>query len=242
VVNDALARKYWSGAEALGHRLWFGNPAGPFYTIVGVVKDVRERGHELAMKPGVYLAYAQRLQSIPEYLVVRASHDPEDLAEPLRQIVARIDADQPVSAIRTMNEIVDLDVADRRQQMVLLGTFAALALLLASIGIYGVLSYAVTQRSRELGLRMALGASSGSVMRLVMARGFSLIAAGLTIGLALALAATRALQGALYGVGAADPETFAVVIALLAGIALAACYVPARRAARVDPMAVLRAD
>jgi predicted permease len=242
VVNDTFARRYWSGAEALGHRLWFGDPAGPFYTIVGVVKDVRERGHELAMKPGVYMTCAQRLNAIPEYLVVRSTGDPERLAAPLRQIIARIDPDQPVSTVRTMEEIVELGVADRRQQMVLLGTFAGLALLLASIGIYGVLSYAVTQRSRELGLRIALGASTGSVMRMVVARGLSLTGVGLVIGVALALVATRALQNLLYGVGAADPSTFGAVVALLGGIALAACYLPARRAARVDPIEVLRAE
>ena len=141
-----------------------------------------------------------------------------------------------------MDDIVDLDVADRQQQMVLLGAFAGLALLLASIGLYGVLSYAVTQRSRELGLRMALGASAGSVMRMVVARGLSLTAAGLAIGLALAWALTRTLQNLLYGVAAGDPATFAVVVGLLGAIALAACYLPARRASRLDPIAVLRAD
>ena len=141
-----------------------------------------------------------------------------------------------------MDDIVDLDVADRQQQMILLGAFAALALLLASIGLYGVLSYAVTQRSRELGLRMALGATTGSVMRLVVARGLMLTASGLAIGMALAWAATRTLQNVLYGVAASDPATFTGVVGLLGAIALAACYIPARRAARLDPIAVLRAD
>ncbi len=141
-----------------------------------------------------------------------------------------------------MDEIVDLDVADRHQQMVLLGAFAGLALLLASIGLYGVLSYAVTQRSRELGLRIALGASAGSVMRMVVGRGLSLTAVGLAIGLGLSLAATRTLQSLLYGVSAVDPWTFGAVVALLGGIALAACYLPARRAARLDPIVVLRAE
>jgi ABC-type antimicrobial peptide transport system permease subunit len=139
-----------------------------------------------------------------------------------------------------MDDIIDLDVADRHQQMLLLGAFAGLALLLASIGLYGVLSYAVTQRSRELGLRMALGASAGSVMRMVVARGLALTAAGLTLGLALAWVSARALQSLLYGVTAADPATFAAVVGMLGTIALAACYLPARRASRVDPMVVLR--
>jgi putative ABC transport system permease protein len=168
--------------------------------------------------------------------------EPQEAAEPLRRIVAAADPDQPIAAVRTMNEILDLDVADRHQQMVLLGAFAGLALLLASIGLYGVLSYVVMQRSRELGLRMALGATAGSVMRIVVARGLALTAAGLAIGLGLSWALTRTLQNLLYGVAAGDPATFGAVVALLGVIALAACYVPARRAARLDPIAVLRAD
>jgi putative ABC transport system permease protein len=144
--------------------------------------------------------------------------------------------------VRTMEEIVDLDVADRHQQMILLGAFAGLALLLASIGLYGVLSYAVAQRSREIGLRIALGATTTSVMRVVVARGLVLTGIGLSIGLALAWATTRALQNVLYGVTAGDPSTYATVVALLASIALLASYLPARRASRLDPIAVLRAD
>ena len=139
-----------------------------------------------------------------------------------------------------MDEIVDQDVADRQQQMVLLASFAALALLLAAIGIYGVLSFAVAQQSRELGLRIALGASSGSVMRLVLGRGVLLTAIGITIGMALAWASTRVLQTLLYGVGALDPRTVASVVGFLGTTALAACYMPARRAARLDPIVVLR--
>jgi ABC-type antimicrobial peptide transport system permease subunit len=139
-----------------------------------------------------------------------------------------------------MDEILDHDVADRQQQMILLGSFASLALLLASVGLYGVLSYAVTLRSRELGLRMALGASARSVMGIVIGRGLSLTAIGLVIGLGLAWAGGRAMQALLYGVTADDPRTFAAVIAVLGTIAFAACYLPARRAARVDPMIVLR--
>jgi putative ABC transport system permease protein len=222
--------------------LWFGDPARPFYTIVGVVKDVRERGHELAMKPGVYVTYAHRLARPLEYLVVRAAGDPQSIVEPLRRIIGRIDPDQPVSAVRTMEDIVERDVADRQQQMILLGAFAGLALLLASIGIYGVLSYAVTQRSREIGLRIALGATAGSVMRVIVARGLGLTAMGLTIGLTLAWATTRAMRNVLYGVTAGDPSTYAAVVGLLGAIALLASYLPARRAAHLDPIAVLRAD
>jgi putative ABC transport system permease protein len=192
----------------------------------------------------VYLSFAQipNTWALPEQLAIRVHGTADEIAPALRRIIAGVDPNQPVFDVRTMDQIIDLDVADRHQQMVLLGAFAGLALLLASIGLYGVLSYVVLQRSRELGLRMALGASAGSVMRLVVARGLTLTAAGLTIGLAAAWALTRTMQNLLYGVTAGDPATFGVVVALLGAIALAACYLPARRASRLDPIAVLRAD
>ena len=141
-----------------------------------------------------------------------------------------------------MPEIVGLNVADRSQQTVLLGTFAAVALLLAASGLYGVLSYGVTQRSREIGLRIALGASAGAVVRMIVRRGLTLAGLGLVAGMALAAGATRALSTLLYGVGAADPATFGLVLALLGLVALSACWVPAMRAARVDPMTALRQE
>jgi predicted permease len=241
VVNETLARQFFPGSSAVGRRLWISDPAKPSFTIVGVVRDVHERGYQLAMKPGFYRNAAQ-IQDLPylAYLVVRTRSHPQDLAEPVRRIIGRIDPDQPISAVRTMDDIVDLDVADRQQQMVLLGVFAALALLLASVGLYGVLSFVVTQRSRELGLRMALGASAGSVLRLVLLRGLSLAAVGIAVGIALAVAVTRALQHLLYGVEATDAMTFSGVVALLAMVAIVASYLPAQRAARLDPIAVLR--
>jgi predicted permease len=244
VINETMKRRYWPDASPLGHQMRFGSRSAPLFTIVGVVKDIRERGYELAMKPAIYLSFAQTptTWALPEFLAVRVKGNPLDAADGLRRIVAAADPDQPVAAVRTMDEILDLDVADRHQQMVLLGSFAALALLLASIGLYGVLSYVVLQRSRELGLRMALGATAGSVMRMVVARGLTLTAMGLAIGLALAWALTRTLENLLYGVAAGDPATFGSVVGLLALIALAACYIPARRASRLDPIAVLRAD
>ena len=211
-------------------------------TAVAQVHDLRIPGLADERPARVYVPFVNMSGDTPDFLVARTKGSPEDLADPIRRIVARIDPEQPVSAIRTMDDIVDLDVADRQQQMVLLGAFASLALLLASIGLYGVLSYAVTQRSREIGLRIALGATAGSVMRAVVARGLALTGIGLTIGLALAWAGTRALQNVLYGVAAGDPSTYAAVVALLSAIALLASYLPAHRAARVDPMAVLRAD
>jgi len=244
VINETMKRRYWPEASPLGHRMRFGSQNAPMFTIVGVVKDIKERGYELAMKPAIYLSFAQTLNTwaVPEFLAVRVKGNPADIAEALRRIVSAADPDQPVAAVRTMDEILELDVADRREQMVLLGTFAGLALLLSSLGLYGVLSYVVLQRSRELGLRMALGATAGSVMRMVVARGLVLMGAGLAIGLALAWALTRTLQNLLYGVAAGDPPTFAAVVALLVLIAIVACYVPARRASRLDPIAALRTN
>jgi putative ABC transport system permease protein len=160
----------------------------------------------------------------------------------VRRVIAAVDPQQPVSNVQTMDEIVANNVADRQQQMTLLGAFAGLALTLASIGLYGVLAYAVTQRSREIGLRMALGASAGNVTRLVVGHGVALTGAGLVVGIAGSWAATRALKNLLYGVSATDPLTFAAVAALLTSIALAACWIPARRAARLDPVVVLREE
>jgi len=240
VVNETFARIYWPHDSALGHRIQIDGP--PWRTIVGVVADVHERGYEPEMKPGVYLPFAQALDAwaIPEYLVLRVKSDPLSLAAAARRVVAAADPEQPVAAVRTMDEIIDLDVADRSQQLTLLAAFGALALLLASLGLYGVLAYAVTQRSREIGVRIALGATGGSITRMVVGRGLALTGSGLAIGLAAAWAATRAMQKMLYGVGATDPATFVAVGAILAVVALAACWLPARRAARVDPIVALR--
>jgi putative ABC transport system permease protein len=221
--------------------MWFNGlpPAASFYTILGVIKDIHENGFQASPRPGYYFTAAQSTAA-PDCLVARTQGRPEDLAEAVRRIIARVDPDQPVSAVRTMDDIVESDVADRQQHMVLLASFAALALLLASIGIYGVVSFAVAQQSRELGLRVALGASRQSVMWLVLGRGLRVMAAGIAIGIAIAWASTRALQSLLFGVGSLDLRTFAAVVVCLSATALAACYFPARRAARLDPIAVLR--
>jgi putative ABC transport system permease protein len=168
--------------------------------------------------------------------------DPTAIAKAARDAIWAVDRDQPVSDVRTMEDIVDLEVSDHKQQSTLLGAFAALALVLASLGIYGVLSYAVTQRTREIGVRMALGASSGNVTRMVVGQGIVLTVAGIAIGTAVALAVTRSMTKLLVGVRAADPAIYASVAAVLAIVALAACYIPAARASRVDPMIALREE
>lgn len=241
VVNETLARQFFPTSSPLGQRMWVSDPTRPAFTIVGVIRDVREHGYQRAVRPSFYMAPAQSQYNV-DYLVVRTRGRAEDLAEPIRQIIARVDPEQPVSAIRTMDDIVDHDVADRQEQMMLLASFAGLALLLATIGIYGVLSYAVTQQGRALALRMALGATGASVMRLVLGRGLLLTGTGVALGTVLAWASTRTLQNLLYGVGALDPRTFAAVAVCLTASALLACYLPAHRAAHLDPIVVLREE
>ena len=244
VINQTLAHLYFPKESALGHRLALSGRQPVWRTIVGVVRDVRERGYELAMKPGVYIPYEQMKDTwaLPESLVVRTMGDPASLTSAVRRVIAETDSEQPVAAVATMDEIVALDVEDRHQQMTLLTAFAALALLLASLGLYGLLAYAVSQRSREIGLRMALGASASRVVAMVVLRGVALSAAGLVLGLSAAWLLAGAMSKILYGVAATDPGTYGMVALLLCAIAAAAGWIPARRAVRIDPIVVLREE
>jgi predicted permease len=243
VINETMARRYWPTGSALGHRVAFGGPDASWCTIVGIVKDVHERGFELAMKPGVYLSVAQPACAgtrTADNLIVRVTGDPLRYARPIERIIATVDSDQPIAAVRTMDDIIDLTVTDRQQQMVLLLAFGGLALLLVSLGLYGTLAHAVASRSREIGLRMALGATSRSVMTMVVRRGLVLTGVGIATGTVVAWAASRTMSTLLYGIQATDPGTYMAVIGLLCLVALTACTFPAMRAARVDPMVVLR--
>jgi putative ABC transport system permease protein len=244
VINQTLAKLYFPNESPLGHRLALSAREPVWRTIVGVVRDVHERGYELAMKAGVYIPFEQCKDTwaLPESLVVRTTGDPASLTSAVRRVVSQTDPEQPVAAIATMDEIIALDVADRHQQMTLLTAFAALALLLASLGLYGLLAYTVTQRSREIGLRMALGASAPRVVSMVVLRGVALSAAGLALGLAGAWLLAGAMSKILYGVAATDPGTYIAVALLLCVIAAAASWVPARRAVRIDPIVVLREE
>ena len=241
VINETFKRVHWPHASPLGAGVRFGGPTSLVWTIIGVVKDVRERGYALDMKPGVYVPFEQVMTNwLPDSLVVRTTREPAALAPAVRRVIADVDREQPVSAVRSMDEIVDSNVADRTGQTVLLGAFAGLALLLACLGLYGVLSYSVTQRTREIGVRLALGATTGAIARLVVGRGLILTGVGLAVGLGLSWGATRAMRSLLFGIGATDPATFFGVVGLLIIVAVAACGLPALRAARVDPNRVLR--
>jgi len=238
VVNETLARRFLSGQPALGRRIRFG-PNEPWYTVVGVVKDVLERGYEQDAKPGVYLNAGQAGAQASN-LVVRVTGDPLNYASAIQRIIHQVDPDQPTRLVRSMNEIISLSVGDRRQHTTLLVMFGALAMIIAALGLYGLLAQTVSARSREIGIRMAFGATGKTVLALVMSRGMALTAAGLTAGAVMAWSVTRAMSALLYGVDAGDPVTFAAVLGLLGIVAVAACAIPAVRAARLDPMLVLR--
>ncbi|MBV8457813.1 MAG: ABC transporter permease [Acetobacteraceae bacterium] len=244
VITRTLARQFFMGQSPLGRRIRVGGPDAPWSTVVGVVADVHERGYEPAMMPGVYLPTVQtpNAPSVPRELIVRTKENPAAQTEAIRRRIWSVNPQQPVSRVRTMDELIDLDVADRKQQTTLLGTFAGLAMLLACIGLYGVLSYAVTQRSREIGVRIALGASAANISRMVVGHGLRVTVTGLVIGFAISWAATRVMSKLLYGVTATDPSVFAGMATMLAVVALAACWIPARRASSVDPVRVLREE
>jgi predicted lysophospholipase L1 biosynthesis ABC-type transport system permease subunit len=228
------------GQSALGRQAKF-DPNEPSFTIVGVVKDVLERGYQRESKAGVYVTQAQGPRFFPTVnLIVRVEGDPLEYAAAVQRIVRAVDPDQPVRLIRPMTEVIALTVGDRRQQTTLLVVFGALALVIASLGLYGLLAQTVSARGREIGIRMALGATWRNVVRMVMSRGVVLTGAGVGIGAVLAWSVTRAMDALLYGVGAADPLTFGLVAGLLAAVSAVACAIPAVRAARVNPMLVLR--
>ena len=243
VVNETLARRFFPGVDpvrgAVGRRVSFAGPEGPFREIVGVARDGKYWTMGEAPQPFVYLPLAQSY-SANVTMVVRAEGDPRALASAIRAEVRGLDAGLPLYDVKTIEEHLGLSLFPARVAAVLLGGFGLLALLLSTVGVYGVVSYAAAQRTREIGIRIALGAQRRDVLRLVGGRGLVLVAVGVGVGLLAALALTRFMASLLYGVSATDPATFAAVVALLGGVALLACYAPARRATRVDPVVALR--
>ena len=243
IVNEQLARSYWPGQDPLGKQLQVGGQ-GPWRTVVGVAGDVLSQGPDGGYNPEIYIPYQQFpwLMEGPKHLVVRTSPTvkPESLERAVIQEIHRVDKNQPVTDIATMAEIALEPVQQQRMVMALLASFAGLALVLSALGIYGVLSYSIAQRTREIGLRVALGADRSSVLRLVVGSGARLAILGIVAGAAAALILTRLMTDLLYGVQPADPVTFGVVTFMMATTSILACYIPARRATRVDPIVALR--
>jgi len=249
LISEALAHRYWEGEDPVGKQIRLqGRPAvapwqavgkETWLTVVGVVGDIREweLGDEKTAE--MYLPYLQNPSRIMR-LVVRSERDPAALTAAVRHAVESVDPNQPVTEIRTMDEFFDAAVSQRRLGMFLLGVFAAIATVLAAVGIYGVMAYAVTHRSHEIGIRMALGAERRDVLRMVVADGMRLAGIGLILGIAASIFVTRYLESQLYGVKPTDPLTFAGVAGGLTLVTIAACYFPARRATRVDPLVALR--
>jgi putative ABC transport system permease protein len=241
MINESLARRLWpAGQNPVGQRLRIGlDETSSGLEIVGVVGDVREAGlfhdteAELYFPTGLYRP--QRAG-----LIIRTDGDPERFVSAIRSQVLAIDRDQPVTAVKTMHEVLEESVGQQRLTLVLLGVFAAVAVLLAVVGLSGVIAYSVAQRTREVGIRRALGAQRSDILRLIVSQGLALTIAGVVIGIGGALALTRVMKGLLFGVTATDPATFVEAAALFVLVALAASYIPARRATRIDPMAALR--
>jgi putative ABC transport system permease protein len=238
VISETMARRNWPGEDPVGKRFGVNCGGGPctWNSIIGVVGDVKEDGATGEPVTAMYF-----LETWPEMtLVVRAARNPTNLIADVRSVIWSVDPDQPLGGIRTMENIVSESVAPRRLTMLISGLFAALALLLAMVGLYGVISYSVAQRSHEFGIRMALGAAKSDILSLVVAQGFRLAMAGIVVGMAGALALTRVLKSLLFGITPTDPSTFGAVALLLVGVTLLASYIPARRATQVDPMVALR--
>jgi putative ABC transport system permease protein len=249
LINETLAQRYWPNEDPLGKQIklffpatlrpWDAQTRQGWLTVVGIVGDVRDWSWAEPKVAQLYLPDTQNASRIMR-LVVRSSGDPAQLTGAVRHVVESIDPNQPLTEVNSMDQLLAIVLAERRLNMALLAFFAAIAAILATIGIYGVMSYVVTQRSHEIGIRMALGAESRDVLRMIVNEGMKLAILGLLLGLVGAIVATKYLESQLYGIKARDPLTFITVAAALALVALAACYFPARRATKVDPLTALR--
>jgi putative ABC transport system permease protein len=245
IVNETLAQRYWPGQSALGKRVAFrGNPRPEdWLTVVGVVGDTHHWSLAEAVDIQLYAPYTQEGNWLaPGQLALRTTGDPMRLAAAARERVRALDPLIPISDVQTMEALIRRSVAAPRFHLTLLALLSGSALVLATIGIYGLLAFSVASRTREIGVRSALGASQTLIARMVLREGLALVVAGVAIGLAVAFVATRSLEALLFEIEPGDPLTFAAIAALLLAVALLACYLPARRAARIDPLTALRTE
>jgi predicted permease len=238
IISEEMAKRYWPGEDPIGKRLTLSFEETP-REIVGIVGDVRQTSLNVETTPGVYLPY-QQFPYPGMTMVIRTQTDMSGITSAVRREIGAIDGNVPISEIRSMEQVISTSVSQRRFSMMLLGLFALVALLLSMVGIYGVMAYSVSERSHEIGIRIALGARSRDILKMVLGQGMILTLIGIGVGLIGALALTRLMSSLIYGVSATDPLTFAGVALALGSVALAACYIPARRATRVDPMEALR--
>ena len=242
-----MARRFWPGGDPVGARIAITDVSNRrlWLTVVGIVGDVRQMGLDTAPRPELYIPYRQidnQPWFAPRDLVVRTASDPMAMADAAKQVVHQADPTIAVSNVRTLDEVLDEDVASRRIGTVLLAAFAGFALSLAVVGIYGLIAYFVAQHVPEMGVRIALGASSADIVRLIVIKGLKLALAGIAIGTVAGVLITQLMSALLFGVSPTDVATFAIGAALLLGLALLASYLPARRASSVDPMTALRTE
>jgi putative ABC transport system permease protein len=242
VINETLAREYFQDRDPIGQRVGFDDKSANQIEIVGITRDILYNSQREEKTPLIYIPWLQDDPSPDRSFSVRAAGNPEDLVNDVRQAVRAVDPKLPVAAITTQLAQSRATLTEERQYATLIGIAGVLALGLAALGLYGVIAYWVTQRTNEIGLRMALGAQAASVLRLVLRQAMVLVIAGLAVGAASAFALTKLVQHRLFGVAPGDPLTIAVVGALLIAMALVACAIPARRAARLDPMIAFRID
>lgn len=242
VINGAMAKKFWPGEDPVGKQVGLGSTRYPLMTIVGIVADVKHLSLRESPAPEMYVPYTQKPypSMLIMHAVLRSAGDAEALTRSVREALGRLDPDLPIAKVSTLETIVDNSVAQPRFSMLLLAAFGGIALLLACIGMYGIISYSVAQRTREIGIRLAIGAQPRQVLGMIIGQGARLAVLGIVIGLLAALGATRIMTSVLYSVQATDPLTFGAVTLLFVVVALLACYLPARRATRVDPSAALR--
>jgi predicted permease len=242
IINSAMAKKFWPGGDPLDKQVGPGSPLYPAATIVGIVADTKRLSLREESTPEMFVLYNQKVwpSLLTMDVVLRTKTDPASASAGAREAIHSVDPDLPLAKIATLETLVDDSVTQQRFTMLVLGAFAGLALLLASVGMYGVISYSTMQRTGEIGIRMALGAQRRNVLVMVLSHGGRLAGLGITIGLVAALAMTHLMASFLYGVQPADPATFAAVALLLGAVALLACYLPARRAMRVEPTVALR--